>query len=242
MGRREEVVELLRKGNPPSKIAQLMGISMQSVMGYLYQKVGEGEISRYEIMLSFDRKTREAVEQALESGRHRDGAEFLNKVPGELEEENCSIDLAGLVIYINSSHAALADMYELIRRIETDLHLRIRNTLVQKYGREHWWRKGVPEKIRAELVVSFERDPEPANQPYSYTTLIHLKEIYDKRWSILCETLPARVRSDKRKFLSNMTRLNGIRNSVMHPVRRIRLNDDDYGFVQSLKDSLEIPV
>ena len=87
-----------------------------------------------------------------------------------------------------------------------------------------------------------EKDQEPAKDPYCYTTVMHLKDIYDKRWAILVSTLPDRVQADKQAFLADLTRLNRIRNSVMHPVRGIRLRDDDFSFVQEFKTSLEIKV
>src|SRR3989338_7073083 len=67
MGRREEAIKLLKDGNPPSKIADLMGVSRNTVMGYLNQKVGERDLSRYEIVLSMDRQSRDAIDRLVAS-------------------------------------------------------------------------------------------------------------------------------------------------------------------------------
>ena len=52
-------------------------------------------------------------------------------------------------------------------------------------------------------------------------TLIHLEGIFDKQWPLRSETLPSHVGSQKPQFLSNLTRLNQIRKSVIRPVRNI---------------------
>jgi predicted transcriptional regulator len=243
MGRREEAIQLVREGNSPSRIAKLWNRSFKSVMGYLYQMVGERRIARYEIMQSMEKRSRDVLENLLDNGQYRSLEHFIKTAFREFQRKNCAMkDTAAeeLVIYLQLRTAVLADMYELLRIIETNLHRKIREALVEKYGQDDWWRKGLPAKIRKELHSPHEDDPEPAREPYNYTTLIHLKEIYAKQWSLLCGTLPPGVRSDRRRFLADITRLNQIRNSVMHPVKGIRLKDDDFRFVQSLKDSLGI--
>jgi hypothetical protein len=67
--------------------------------------------------------------------------------------------------------------------LEQLLHLYIQNALLNTYGSDRW-RNGVPENICAECAATRERDPEPAAEPYCYTTLIHLKKIIDRRWSL----------------------------------------------------------
>ncbi len=129
-------------------------------------------------------------------------------------------------------------MYELVQNIEKNLHKAIREALVNEYGSRKWWREGIPVGIRQELVSRREADPEPGEEPYNYTTLIHLKEICDKRWAVVSSTFLPEIRADKRKFLTNMTKLNQIRNKVMHPVKGPEPGQDDIRFVQSFKESL----
>jgi hypothetical protein len=118
------------------------------------------------------------------------------------------------------------------------LHRFIKDVFVQEYGEENWWRGGVPDRIRADCAATRERDTEPATDAYCYTTLMNLREILDKQWAALSPHLPKDLQSDKKSFLEELKRLNGIRNSVMHPVRNDRFSEDDFEFVRSLERKL----
>ena len=50
MSRRQQAVQWLVSGLSPSGIADKMGISVLSVMAYLYTEVGEGHIRRSDIL------------------------------------------------------------------------------------------------------------------------------------------------------------------------------------------------
>lgn len=76
-----------------------------------------------------------------------------------------------------------------------------------------------------------EQDDDPDSDPYTYTTFIHLKTIFDKQWSTLSRGLPVSVANDKRLFLDNLQDLNKIRNRIMHPVRRYSPTVGDFQFV-----------
>ena len=78
---------------------------------------------------------------------------------------------------------------------------------------------GIPENIRAECAETLERDPEPAAEPYCYTTLIHIKEIIDRQWKLFSTVMAKRPASNRAQFLSGLTRLNQIRNRVMHAAK-----------------------
>ena len=52
----------------------------------------------------------------------------------------------------------------------------------------------------------------PFAEPYCYTTLVHLKDVFEKRWDLFSKLLPAGLASDRKRFLSSRTRLNLIRN------------------------------
>ena len=66
MARKHEAVTYLNQGRSPAAIADAMGISFDSVMGYLYNQVGEGRIRRSDILFAIENKTREAA-RAIES-------------------------------------------------------------------------------------------------------------------------------------------------------------------------------
>ncbi len=59
MGRPEQVVELLRAGSSPERIAKTLGISVLSVSSYLDNAVGKGLIRRSEIYFSLPPDRRE---------------------------------------------------------------------------------------------------------------------------------------------------------------------------------------
>jgi hypothetical protein len=129
----------------------------------------------------------------------------------------------------------LGDMYELVRSVEVRLHDFIRQAFVAEFGEEQWWRGGVPDNIRAECAALLEKDPEPAEEPYRYTHLINLREILDKRWSILGKYLPKSLLNQKKDLLERLLRLNRIRNAVMHPVRNTVISEDDFEFVRDFE-------
>ena len=112
------------------------------------------------------------------------------------------------------------------------MHARIRTELERGYGPQDWWRKGIPEGVRKDCVLAKEADPEPQADPYYYTPFIHLRDIFDKQWGIFCKLLPKGLAGDKPKFLSELLRLNAVRNKIMHPVRGYRPTKCDFDFVK----------
>src|SRR5581483_1130627 len=128
--------------------------------------------------------------------------------------------------------------YELLRNVEVRLHTFVKQAFVLEYGEENWWRSGVPDNIRAECAALLEKDPEPAEEPYCYTHVISLREILDKRWSVLSKYMPDHLLNKKKELLERILRLNRIRNGVMHPVRKSVLTEDDFEFVRDLDADL----
>jgi len=238
MARRHEAVEWLRKGCSPSQIAANMGVTVATVMGYLYNQVGEGRIRRSDIVFSIDQNTRDMVEEAISQVNTTYWYDIFCKI----KQSGKSVNRDDLMIYLDlrDARVALGDMYEIIRDIEVALHSALRNVLIAEYGATDWWREGIPPNIRAECAASLEMDSVPAEQPYCYTNLMHLKEILDKQWRLFSRILPQRVASDKKKLLSDLTKLNQIRNNVMHPVRGVSPTDKDFAFVRELRDYLEL--
>lgn len=67
------------------------------------------------------------------------------------------------------------------------------------------------------------------------TTFIHLKEIIDKKWANGFEPLfrqPETV--GKRPLMEELTAVNAVRNSLMHPVRAFALGEGHFDQVRSL--------
>jgi hypothetical protein len=202
-------------------------------MRYLCLKIGEGELRRSDIAFSLPRETRAAIEKAIEKA----GSTSVTAVTRELKAQGLNADRSDIGVYIHYRRArvVLGDMYELVRSVEVRLHDFIRQAFVAEFGEEQWWRGGVPDNIRAECAALLEKDPEPAEEPYRYTHLINLREILDKRWSILGKYLPKSLLNQKKDLLERLLRLNRIRNAVMHPVRNTVISEDDFEFVRDFE-------
>jgi hypothetical protein len=236
MPRKDEAVELLRQGLPPSEIAHRMGTTGASVMQYLCLKIGEGELRRSDLAFSLPHATRAAIEEAIE----KTGTMNSTVIARELRKSNVQANRLDIGVYINFRRArvVLGDMYELVRALEVRLHAFVKQAFIAEYGEEQWWRSGVPDNIRAECAALLEKDPEPAEEPYCYTHLINIREILDKRWAVLSKYMPAHILSKKKELLERLLRLNRIRNAVMHPVRNTVLAEDEFEFVRDLDADL----
>lgn len=226
-GRKQLSLQLAQQGLPPSEIADRIGAPFAAVMALLYAHVGEGTLRRSDIVFAFDQDTRDAIELAIEAN----GTE-LRGLRKALQKDGVPIRREDLAVYLTlrDARVALGDMYEMVRDIELTLHDRFRAAFEEAFG-ENWWREGVPATVRAECAALYEHDPEPAPHAFSYTSLIHLREILDKRWDILAGALP-RASSDRKKLLADFVTLNRIRNAVMHPVRRAAFTDREFLFVR----------
>lgn len=236
MSKRDEACALLREGNSPSQIAARMRLRTSYVMNYLWSKIGQGELRRSAIAFSLKRKVRRAIEELI--------AEKKTQSPGricrELEKRGIHCDRFDLRLYLEYRRApvVLGDMYEIVRNVEVRLHRFIKRVFIAEFGEEEWWRGGVPDNIRAECAALREKDPEPASEPYNYTHLIALREILDRKWSILSRHLPPETAQNKKELMERLVQLNRIRNNVMHPVRGGMLTEEEFEFVYNLEDDL----
>ena len=113
------------------------------------------------------------------------------------------------------------------------MHQLVRSLLEREYGptADDWWRKGIPSPIRVKCVSRREEDEDPAQDPYAYTTILDLVTIVAKNWALFQNELPNDYASNRKQFENDLARLNGIRNSVMHPVKERKWSDDDFVFV-----------
>lgn len=236
MPKSEEAVRLLQEGLPPSEIATRLNTSASDVMRHLCLKVGEGDLRRSDIVFSIDATLRHAIEEII---REKDAAS-MRFISSELLRRGIHANRLDIRIYLRyrRARAVLGDLYELVRNIEVRLHLFIKDAFIHEYGEENWWRGGVPDRIRADCAALRERDTDPADDAYCYTHLINLREILDKQWSVLSPHLPKKLQSNKKELMDQISRLNRIRNAVMHPVRNDRFSDDDFEFVRDLEHAL----
>lgn len=237
MSRKHEAVDLLRKGHPPSKIANLMGVSVATVMQYLYNQVGEGEIRRSDILFSIDKQTRSAIEHCISEQGRTD----FRTIWSAIQKSGSSVDWHDLRVYLElrDARVALGDMYELVRDVELTVHGFVRRVLIEEYGDRDWWRSGIPESIRVECAAAREKDAEPAEDPYCYTTFIQLAKILDHGWGLFSKKLPVYLASRKKTLISTLEYLNGIRNRVMHPVKAGNLTEEEFDIVRRAKALLD---
>jgi len=238
MARADEAVKHLKEGQTLRQISEKMGISLGSVKQYLYGKCGEGEIRRSDILFAIPKETRKLLESCLEKLEKPDKVALYYAV----DRKGYSLDQEEIRIYLSlrDSRVSMGDMYEFLSEIEITLHRLIKRILQKEYGGNKlgWWRIGVPESVRKDCVLSKEQDPEPVEDNFCYTTLIHLKLILEKQWGGFENYLPKLVVKQKKDFLSELGRLNHIRNAVMHPVKGLPLTENDFQFVRKFLETI----
>ena len=237
MGKREEARHLLRSGLSPKEIAVKQGVSLKTILGYLDELVGRGILRRSDILFSVPKNIREAVIEESEE-------DLIWIVDVKLKEKGISIDREDIEVvlkYGNARHA-LGDMYDDLRSIEVFLHDTIRKGLEEEYGKGelNWWKKGVGETTRINCHAKHEKDINPVLDPYCYTDMLDLWKILDNQWKVLYRLLPAKLTKDKKSLGRKLTKINEIRNNVMHPVRGIIPSEEDFEFIRDFKRELEI--
>jgi len=241
MAVREEALDLLHDGLSPKEIAEHQRVTLATILGYLDQLVGRGDLRRSDILFSVKKDIRQAVFKV--AGNRRSTTSWaIKRVQTKLEEQGFDVDREDIQVVLKYGDArhALGDMYEDIRSVETYLHQLIRKGLEKEYGKGEsgWWRKGVPETTRKNCQLRREEDPEPVTEPYCYTELLDLANILNKQWNVLSKRLPEEVAKGKNTLLSKLGHLNTIRRNVMHPVRGAVPSEDDFEFVRDFKKSL----
>ena len=236
MSKRDQACALLREGNSPTQIAGKLGLRTSDVMNFLWTRIGEGGLRRSDIAFSLKRNVRKAIEAVIAET----GSQSAARICKELEKRGIHCNRFDVRMYLEYRRApvVLGDMYELGRSIEVRLHRFIKRVFIAEFGVDDWWRGGVPDNIRAECAALREKDPEPAPEPYNYTHLIALREILDRKWSILSKHLPPETAQNKRDLMDRLVQLNRIRNNVMHPVRGGMLTEEEFEFVYNLEEDL----
>jgi hypothetical protein len=153
-----------------------------------------------------------------------------------LERHGLTGDELELFQSLRDSSVFYGDMYEYVSSVEISLHKLVRDVLERSFGADEmgWWRGGIPENIRVRCASRREEDDEPASEPYAYTTFIDLAKIMSRNWNLFRQELPTLYQSDRKRLEGDLTRLNGIRNAVMHPVKQRKWSEDDFEFVRRI--------
>ena len=236
MTKRSIAVKHLRTGKPLHVIATEMDVSFQTIVRYMKLQVAEGGVTASEVFFGIDPARRAILEKLLLHSKGKADKDFYKKA----DDQSISWDEANLYWSLAFSTANRGDMYERVADLEVSLHQHIRRVLAAQYGETEtdWWRSGVPLPVRKACVQAREEDPEPVESPFAYTTFIHLSEIIEKNWKLFSVDLPKSFVLHKQDFLSDLKRLNSIRNAVMHPVKGKSWDETDFSFVGRLLSEL----
>jgi len=149
MGRPSDVAELVRQGKTPTEIAAKLGLSANSVEGYLHRAVGEGLLRRSDIYFSVA-KARRKTDLTL-------GNWYTNPqhALGDMYEDIRRIELRA---------------HERIREALIGSY---------GDGEAGWWRQGVPERVRVKCQERRERDVDEPCDPFCYSDLLDLDAILE---------------------------------------------------------------
>lgn len=133
--------------------------------------------------------------------------------------------------------AFAGDLYEHLSETELAVHDFVVSKLKQTFGdgENGYWRKGVPMAIRIKCQGRREEDEDPSDSPLQYTTLIELSQVISANWNHFCDELPRPYRADRSLLKKDFLRLNRIRNTVMHPVKRRYWTEDDFQFAAKIR-------
>jgi hypothetical protein len=227
MARKHEAEILLRSGLSPTEIAKTMGISVGSAIQYLRTRLGEGALRRSDLYFAIPAARREYLQSLTGKGG----------IDKQLRENGSSPEEFVLFSNLRSRRVFAGDLYEFVCDIEIALHDLVRQTLRQVFGpsEEHWWRRGIPEEVRKGCVNRREEDDDPSPDPFTYTTLVNLYKIIDANWKCFVPVLPKEYRGNKSTLKRDFTRLNRIRNAVMHPVKQQKWSEADFLFVRTVR-------
>ena len=238
MAKRNEATRLLKTGMYLDEIATTLGVSFQTIDRYLKHQVAEGALKVSDVFFGIRPDHRALLEQILlQTG---DVQHASKKYYVCAREHGMSWDEANLYWSLRDARIPRGDMYEHIADLEETLHALIRKTLEDEFGatESSWWRKGVPLAVRKYCVQAREDDPDPVSEAFAYTTFINLSDILDKNWSLFSKVLPKTWSENRKQLMSDLLRLNHIRNAVMHPVKKKRWTEDDFALVNKRLNQL----
>jgi hypothetical protein len=227
MAKKYDAKELLFQGYLPSEIAKIQGVSALTIVQYLRLLVGEGRLSFTEIYFSWPEEKRKKLDEALQK-------ESESSLPNYYFFD-LGVDMYDFELYktVRNLGAQSGDLYKSISSIEIKLHDLVKDILSNEFGADEscFWRQGIPQNIRIRCHERREMDDDFSESPFNYTTLIDLANIITKNWNIFLCHLPEQYKS-KNRLVSDFSRLNQIRNAVMHPVKRRTWTEQDFEFVR----------
>lgn len=118
--RRHQAASLLVSGLSPARIAEQMHVTVETVMGYLYNQIGEGRIRRSDILFAIDAETRSATEQLKREKTEWPRWEFCCEVQQRYPAVHP--DDAWIYFGLNDPEVYLSDMYAWLYILERFFH------------------------------------------------------------------------------------------------------------------------
>lgn len=149
--------------------------------------------------------------------------------------------LRSIYLEFSQSDSLRADLYADIAELELIFNRFIREVLTRKFGagESGWWRKGIKDVLRAELVKAREMDEEPADDPLCYLSFIHIRDILKSNWETFTPYFSKNIHRDPKKLQNLLVRVNRIRNQVMHPIKNARHTYADLELVHACLKEVE---
>ena len=230
MPKRHDATALLLSGHTLDEISRRLKRPISTVIQDLRLQVGEGDLKLSEIFFAIPTDKRAALEALIEQNG--------TSSPAALQQQAAAqgFEWHELDLYCRLRDPGIfrGDLYEYLADTEVALHRMVRETLVEEFGpaEGQWWRQGVPMEIRKACAQAREDDPDPVDDVFAYTTLIHLAKIIDQHWRIFSARLPPHLARDKKRLSHEFTRLNFLRNAVMHPVKGRNWGREEFAFVR----------
>ena len=233
MTRIKQCAELIRAGRTPGQIQKQLGPPQDTISGYLDRAVGEGFITRSEILLNI-------VDEVTSAGLDPLDPDFT-KLPRDDHEISRNVLIADFLYFRarDGANTLRSELLPTISSLEASLHYLVARVLSAHFNssEDSWWDQGVPEPIRRACSRRREDDDDPAH-PYAYTLFSNLYSIIEQRWDQFREHLPPAASGDKANLISTLRRINAIRNRLVHPTRTFMPGRADFELAISCRDGL----
>ena len=130
--------------------------------------------------------------------------------------------------------------YELIWMIETRLHRFVATVLFEPMGGE-WW-KGFPTELQNECLQRAQQDDHSSSMD-CYINLLDFGDIIKANKGLFVDAfdrLMPEHKDPRAVFHSDLKTVNGLRNSVMHPVRRIPPNQEGMAILERFGEFVRV--
>jgi hypothetical protein len=251
MEQSNRILDLLSEGLRPLTIATACKTSIGLVTQELTKAIDGKRVQRSQVLATLDKQLQDQIAVYVPAWKKNPGTfspQFIHTMLKDTNPDDFDLSIEEVRLYLLCFGKGFksGQLYESLCEIERTLHTKIRLILIRKHGIEEtgWWRKGVPEKVRLACVNLCETDADfSGNPPYSYTTLIHLKDIIEHNRTLFEHTLPVvppSKKPDMKAVSSELAKLNKIRNKVMHPIGASPPTEEDFFFVNKMQATFDL--